>query len=153
MVPGIGGGGANSVLPMMRCIHHGCENAVPGGRAVLQVVSAYVTCPDITATVTPDLKLPGSGRLLHVDLGAGRRRLGGSALAQAYSQVRARGGSRRGTAAALFHRAAGSAFPERRCAAVRCIGSSRLSRQIDGGARVRWGHPQAAVQQGGRVSQ
>jgi len=26
------------------------------------VVSAYVTCPDITKTVTPDLKLPGSGR-------------------------------------------------------------------------------------------
>ncbi len=52
------------------------------------VVSAYVSCPDITATVTPDLKLPGSGRLLHVDLAAGRRRLGGSNLAQAFSQVR-----------------------------------------------------------------
>ena len=52
------------------------------------VVSAYVTCPDITATVTPDLKLPGTGRLLHVDLAAGRRRLGGSNLAQAFSQVR-----------------------------------------------------------------
>jgi len=52
------------------------------------VVSAYVRCPDITATVTPDLKLPGAGRLLHVDLAAGRRRLGGSNLAQAFSQVR-----------------------------------------------------------------
>ena len=51
------------------------------------VVSAYVPCPDITATVTPDLKLPGAGRLLHVDLAAGRRRLGGSNLAQAFSQV------------------------------------------------------------------
>lgn len=51
------------------------------------VVSAYVTCPDITLTVTPDLKLPGSGVLLHVDLAQGRRRLGGSALAQAYDQV------------------------------------------------------------------
>ena len=51
------------------------------------VVSAYVTCPDITATVTPDLKLPGTGRLVHVDLAAGRRRLGGSNLAQAFSQV------------------------------------------------------------------
>eukprot|EP00887_Chlorella_sp_A99_P003357 scaffold26.g3357.t1 len=70
------------------------------------VVSAYVTCPDITQAraradsarphgprarlshrralvVTPDLKAPGSGRLLHVDLAAGRRRLGGSTLAQA----------------------------------------------------------------------
>ena len=53
------------------------------------VISAYVTCPDITLTVTPDLKLPGAGRLLWVDLAGGQRRLGGSALAQAYSQARA----------------------------------------------------------------
>jgi len=51
------------------------------------VVSAYVTCPDITATVTPDLELPGRGRLLLVDLGGGRHRLGGSALAQVWGQV------------------------------------------------------------------
>ncbi|BDA47656.1 Phosphoribosylformylglycinamidine synthase [Coccomyxa sp. Obi] len=51
------------------------------------VISAYVGCPDITLTVTPDLKLPGSGRLLWVDLSGGRKRLGGSALAHAYSQV------------------------------------------------------------------
>ena len=37
--------------------------------------------------VTPDLKAPGASVLLHVDLGAGRRRLGGSSLAQAYRQV------------------------------------------------------------------
>ena len=49
------------------------------------VISAYVTCPDITLTVTPDLKLPGSGRLIHVDLAEGKRRLGGSALAQVSS--------------------------------------------------------------------
>ena len=68
---------------------------VPGAFAASQVVkapgnlviSAYVTCPDITLTVTPDLKLPGRGRLLWVDLGQGRCRLGGSALAHAYSQV------------------------------------------------------------------
>lgn len=51
------------------------------------VISAYVTCPDITLTVTPDLKLPNSGRLVHIDLGRGARRLGGSALVHAYSQV------------------------------------------------------------------
>lgn len=51
------------------------------------VISAYVTCPDITLTVTPDLKLPGRGKLLWVDLGGGSQRLGGSALAHAYSQV------------------------------------------------------------------
>ncbi len=51
------------------------------------VISAYVSCPDIRQTVTPDLELPGSGRLLFVDLGGGRNRLGGSALAQVFSQV------------------------------------------------------------------
>lgn len=51
------------------------------------VISAYCTCPDITAVVTPDLELPGRGRLLLVDLGGGRNRLGGSALAQVFSQV------------------------------------------------------------------
>jgi len=51
------------------------------------VISAYVTCPDITKTVTPDLSRPGRGRLLYVDLGGGRHRLGGSALAQCYGQV------------------------------------------------------------------
>lgn len=51
------------------------------------VVSAYVTCPDITKTITPDLELPGTGRLLYVDLGRGRHRLGGSALAQVFAQL------------------------------------------------------------------
>ncbi len=51
------------------------------------VISAYVTCPDITKTVTPDLKLPGWGRLLFIDLSGGKDRLGGSALAQVYGQV------------------------------------------------------------------
>jgi phosphoribosylformylglycinamidine synthase len=51
------------------------------------VVSAYVTCPDITRTVTPDLELPDRGRLVLVDLGGGRHRLGGSALAQVHGQL------------------------------------------------------------------
>jgi len=51
------------------------------------VISAYCTSPDITLTVTPDLELPGRGRLLFVDLGAGRNRLGGSALAQVWGQI------------------------------------------------------------------
>jgi phosphoribosylformylglycinamidine synthase len=51
------------------------------------VVSAYVGCPDVTKTVTPDLRLPGRGRLLYVDLGGGRHRLGGSALGQCFGQV------------------------------------------------------------------
>jgi len=51
------------------------------------VISAYCTSPDITGTVTPDLELPGRGRLLWVDLGGGRNRLGGSALAQVWGQI------------------------------------------------------------------
>ena len=51
------------------------------------VISAYVTCPDITKVITPDIKRPGESRLLFIDLGMGKNRLGGSALAQCYSQV------------------------------------------------------------------
>jgi phosphoribosylformylglycinamidine synthase len=51
------------------------------------VISAYVTCPDITKTVTPDLKAPGKSKLMFIDLGLGRNRLGGSALAQVFGQV------------------------------------------------------------------
>lgn len=63
----------------------------PGNELVMcpgnLVVSAYVGCPDITQVITPDLKLGDKGVLVHVDLGAGRRRLGASALAQAYKQL------------------------------------------------------------------
>lgn len=62
-----------------------------GGETVMApgnlVISNYVPCPDITKTVTPDLKLCENGALLHVDLGDHNRRLGGSSLAQAYRQV------------------------------------------------------------------
>jgi phosphoribosylformylglycinamidine synthase len=51
------------------------------------VISAYVTCPDITRTVTPDIKMPGKSKLLFIDLGNGQNRLGGSALAQVFGQV------------------------------------------------------------------
>ncbi|VFQ90668.1 unnamed protein product [Cuscuta campestris] len=52
------------------------------------VISTYVTCPDITKTVTPDLKLGDDGVVLHIDLSKeGKRRLGGSALAQVFGQV------------------------------------------------------------------
>ena len=51
------------------------------------VISAYVTCPDVTQTVTSRPQAPGSGRLLYVDLGGGRHRLGGSALAHVFGQI------------------------------------------------------------------
>jgi phosphoribosylformylglycinamidine synthase len=51
------------------------------------MISAYAPCPDVTKVVTPDIKRPGKSRLLFIDLGDGRNRLGGSALAQVYGQV------------------------------------------------------------------
>ena len=63
----------------------GGEETVKGPGTL--VVSAYVTCPDITQTLTPDLKLPGSGRIFYVDLGVGKSRLGGSALAHVFRQI------------------------------------------------------------------
>ena len=50
------------------------------------VVTVYSPCPDITQTLTPDLKAADS-LLLLVDVADGMRRLGGSALAQVYSQL------------------------------------------------------------------
>lgn len=51
------------------------------------VISAYVTCPDIRRVVTPDIKRPGQSRLIFIDLGNGKNRMGGSALAQCFGQV------------------------------------------------------------------
>ena len=46
------------------------------------VVSVYAGCPDISLTVTPDIKHAGRSSLVFVDLSGGHARLGGSALAQ-----------------------------------------------------------------------
>ena len=51
------------------------------------VISGYATMPDITKKVTPDIKRPGESKLLFLDLGGGKNRLGGSALAQALGQL------------------------------------------------------------------
>ena len=51
------------------------------------VISAYAPCPDITKVITPDLKMSGKSKLIYIDLGNGKNRLGGSALAQCYKQI------------------------------------------------------------------
>lgn len=51
------------------------------------VISAYVTCPDVTKVITPDIKEPDRGKLLYIDLGGGNCRLGGSALAHVFGQI------------------------------------------------------------------
>jgi phosphoribosylformylglycinamidine synthase len=63
-----------------------------GERAVIAplslIVSAFAPVEDVRRTLTPQLQLTvGGTRLLLVDLGAGRNRLGGSALAQAYGRI------------------------------------------------------------------
>ncbi len=50
------------------------------------VISAYAAVPDINRVITPDIKKPGSP-LLYLDLGGGRSRMGGSALAQVMGQM------------------------------------------------------------------
>lgn len=64
--------------------HSGSEVVKAPGNLV---ISVYVTSDDITKTVTPDLKLGDDGILLHIDLAKGKRRLGGSALAQVFDQI------------------------------------------------------------------
>jgi phosphoribosylformylglycinamidine synthase len=51
------------------------------------VISAYVTCPDISKVISPDIKRPGESRLLYIDLGGGKYRTGGSAFAHVYGQI------------------------------------------------------------------
>lgn len=52
------------------------------------IISAFAPVADVRASLTPQLRLDaGESRLLLIDLGNGKNRLGGSALAQVYGQV------------------------------------------------------------------
>lgn len=67
-------------------------DAPDGERAVIApvslIVSAFAPVEDVRRTLTPQLRLEhGASVLLLVDLGAGRNRLGGSALAQVYGRT------------------------------------------------------------------
>lgn len=75
-------GGKDSLSMAARC---GEEVVKAPGELTM---TCYVTCPDITKTVNPDLKCPAEGsKLLFVDIGMGKARLGGTALAQVYNQI------------------------------------------------------------------
>lgn len=74
-------GGKDSLSMAARC---GEEVVKAPGELTM---TCYVTCPDITKTVTPDLKCPGNSKLLFIDLCKGKARLGGSSLAQVYGQI------------------------------------------------------------------
>jgi phosphoribosylformylglycinamidine synthase len=51
------------------------------------IVTAFAPVTDIRQTLTPELKADVDSVLMLVDLGQGKNRLGGSALAQAYLQI------------------------------------------------------------------
>jgi phosphoribosylformylglycinamidine synthase len=51
------------------------------------IVTAFAPCPDARETVTPQLAAYQDTILLLIDLGQGKNRMGGSALAQVYKQV------------------------------------------------------------------
>jgi len=52
------------------------------------VISAFANTPDVRKTLTPQLRTDlGESELILIDLGNGRNRMGGSALAQVYKQL------------------------------------------------------------------
>ncbi len=76
-------GGKDSLSMAAQC---GDELVKAPGELTL---TCYVTCPDVTKTITPDLKCPGGSttKLLYIDIGNGKARLGGSSVAQVYKQL------------------------------------------------------------------
>jgi phosphoribosylformylglycinamidine synthase len=79
-------GGKDSLSMAARVTHGSGSHELVKSPGTL-VISAYAPCPDVYRVVTPDIKRPGSGRLLYIDLGKGAYRLGGSALAQCFGQT------------------------------------------------------------------
>ncbi|MBJ7556962.1 phosphoribosylformylglycinamidine synthase [Marinomonas spartinae] len=51
------------------------------------VISAFAPVADVRKTLTPELQNKADSRLLLVDLGAGKNRLGGSVIAQVYNKL------------------------------------------------------------------
>jgi phosphoribosylformylglycinamidine synthase len=51
------------------------------------IISAFSPVIDVTKTLTPQLTIDETSQLLLIDLGLGRHRLGGSAVAQVYNQI------------------------------------------------------------------
>lgn len=79
-------GGKDSLSMAAKVMHPSGEVEIVKSPGTL-VISAYAPCPDITKVVTPDIKMPGKSRLIYIDIGNGKNRLGGSAIAHCYKQV------------------------------------------------------------------
>ncbi|KAJ2646863.1 phosphoribosylformylglycinamidine synthase [Coemansia sp. RSA 1250] len=63
------------------------DGAPPVTAPVALVVTAFAAVQNTRATLTPQLQQGGESVLLFADLAGGKRRLGGSALAQVYSRI------------------------------------------------------------------
>ena len=74
-------GGKDSLTPVAKVKEETVKS--PGSLVVL----GYAPVSDITKKVTPDIKEPGKSLLGLIDLGLGKNRLGGSALAQVFNQI------------------------------------------------------------------
>jgi phosphoribosylformylglycinamidine synthase len=71
-------------------LHGGGDGAVVKKEVIAPlslIITAFATCSDVRATLTPQLVADTDTVVLLFDLGAGQNRMGGSALAQVYKQV------------------------------------------------------------------
>ncbi|MCL4456756.1 MAG: phosphoribosylformylglycinamidine synthase [Nitrospirae bacterium] len=84
---GIAVDGGKDSLSMAAMVVHPSGEAETVKSPGSLVISAYASCPDITKVITPDFKMPGKSRLIYIDLGNGKNRLGGSSLAHCYKQI------------------------------------------------------------------
>jgi len=79
-------GGKDSLSMAARCpVGSGDSETVKAPGTL--VVSGYCTVDDINNKVTSAIHRPGESKLIYVDISGGKKRLGGSALAQVYNQV------------------------------------------------------------------
>lgn len=78
--------GKDSMSMKTRWQHNGEDKAVTAPMSL--VITAFGRVNDVRRTVTPQLRLDkGDSKLVLIDLGQGKNRLGGSALAQVYRQL------------------------------------------------------------------
>lgn len=79
-------GGKDSLSMAAKCpVGFGQTETVRAPGAL--VITGYSTLDNVESKLTPDIKAPGTSILLHVDISQGKRRLGGSAVAQVFGQV------------------------------------------------------------------
>uniref|UniRef100_E6QTU9 phosphoribosylformylglycinamidine synthase n=1 Tax=mine drainage metagenome TaxID=410659 RepID=E6QTU9_9ZZZZ len=78
--------GKDSLSMQTRWENEGKNKAVTAPLSL--IISAFAPTPDVRRTLTPQLRTDqGDTDLILIDLGRGRARLGGSALAQVYQQI------------------------------------------------------------------